>query len=109
MVDSDNESPEIRKRFIENEDKATNEEIVAQQQPEEELKSDESKEAFSEEFDEKEIEDGDEKGTATCKPRITVYGGIRNLQPLQRPSFIARQAKNVKIFFTELFDFIFLL
>lgn len=33
----------------------------------------------------------------------------RNLQPLQRPSFIARQFRSVKNFFIELIDFIFLL
>lgn len=40
---------------------------------------------------------------------VLVYRGVRNLQPIQRPSFIVRQFRNVKNFFIELFDFILLL
>lgn len=43
------------------------------------------------------------------EPKVTVCRGIRNLQPLQRPSFITRQCNNVKSFFSEFLEFILLL
>jgi len=43
------------------------------------------------------------------EPKVTVCRGIRNLQPLQRPSFITRQFNNIKSFFSEFLEFILLL
>ena len=105
MVDSDQESsPEIRRRLVESESENADE--ISQKE------AGESNDFSVEEFDEKDVEENeeiDEKKPEVCQPRITVYGGIRNLQPPQRPSFISRQLKNIKTFFAELFDFIFLL
>jgi hypothetical protein len=43
------------------------------------------------------------------EPKVTVCRGIRNLQPLQRPSFLSRQFNNIKSFFAEFIEFILLL
>ena len=43
------------------------------------------------------------------EPTVTVCRGIRNLQPLQRPSFLSRQFNSVKNFFAEFIEFILLL
>jgi hypothetical protein len=43
------------------------------------------------------------------EPKVTVCRGIRNLQPLQRPSFLSRQFNNIKSFLAEFIEFILLL
>ncbi len=101
MSDSDEggSQAELRQRFKPEEDFADEKEIEAVLIDNESTEIIEKSEKHSEES---ENEEEDE-------PKVTVCRGVRNLQPLQRPSFLTRQFRNVKNFFSELLDFILLL
>ncbi len=104
MSDSHEESQtELRQRFKseENEyDCADEKEIEAV------LIDNESCEIISETA---EVTEPTEISDVSDEPKVTVCRGIRNLQPLQRPSFLSRQFNNVKNFFAEFIEFILLL
>ena len=108
MTDSDGEGgAELRQRFkseIEN-DFSDEKEIEAV------LIDNESSEIIPETDSEKDSENGEleEQQEQEEEPKVTVCRGVRNLQPLQRPSFITRQFRNVSNFFSELLEFILLL
>lgn len=100
MSDSDGDKggsqPELRQRF-KNESDENEKEIEAV------LIDNESCEIISDTIEPTEHIDNEPK------PKVTVCRGIRNLQPLQHPSFISRQFNNVKNFFVEFIEFILLL
>ena len=111
MTDSDGEGgAELRQRFkseIEN-DFSDEKEIEAV------LIDNESSEIIPETDSEKDSENGEleeqqEQVEQEEEPKVTVCRGVRNLQPLQRPSFITRQFRNVSNFFSESLEFILLL
>lgn len=100
MSDSDEGGPqaELRQRFNAEEDFADEKEIEAVLIDNESTENIEKSEKYSEQSEEEEQE-----------PKVTLCRGVRNLQPLQRPSFLTRQFTNAKNFFSELLDFILLL
>lgn len=91
-TESDN-NQELRKRQIE--------EVFDEKEPEIEIESEEENDLVSEDSEKDEI--------IKTKPETIPCPPPRNIQSLNRPSFISRQFGNVKNFFIELFEFILLL
>lgn len=104
MSDSDGDKggsqPELRQRF-KNESEENEKDFADEKEIEAVLIDNESYEIISDTIEPTE--------SIIDEPKVTVCRGIRNLQPLERPSFISRQFNNVKNFFAEFIEFILLL
>ena len=99
--ESDNQTPELRHRQIQNET-----EIIDEKENAEEVLISESEQEMqeSDKLEQEQVQEQSQSQNQNVIPRVP-----RNIQPLQRPSFIGRQFQNVKNFFLELIEFILLL
>ena len=97
----DNQTSELRQRHTQIEPEI---EDVFNEKEIERLPSDSEAEAEAESVQSVKCDTEKEKEPKVIIPRVP-----RNLQIPQRPSFITRQYRSAKNFFTELIDFIFLL
>lgn len=113
MSSADEEESQLRQRLIETDEKEieaveieNNESSLKLQQ---DFNDEKSKLSDSEHEDEKEPDFSETTEEIIKRSTGSVRVLPRNLQPIQRPSFIVRQFRSVKNFFIELFEFILLL
>ena len=105
--ESDNQTPELRHRQIQNET-----EIIDEKENAEEVLISESEQEMqeSDKLEQEQVQaQVQEQSQSQNQDQNVIPRVPRNIQPLQRPSFLGRQFQNVKNFFLELIEFILLL